>query len=525
MFLKSIHIKNYNQFENLELDLTYPKGHAKAGEPLEKICIIGDNGTGKTTILELIKEYYKLVTALRPEHVDTNDNAEVLTKGIGKIIFKNIENVSAYGFLASKKFKLLHFPTGTDLSKLNKIKITENTPKPQIPTFGGGSLLDKIKGEVEEENSDEKLYLLTQENLEKAWSEFTEQIESPLIRGQFKTAKVLLVGEDIRVYVNGIVAKESIPLEPGLMAYLREKLGTNTLKLTCQINDDLNIHHSGKIIYDFDNEQTLELWILLKDNIQMSIDRELSYRRKLLQGLNEQSEAELDDIYNKFKQYKKKTPNGYDDLAIFLNPLLNKFHLELNTKINLDKFDEIKFLDLKAKDGTIISVEKWSTGIRQLIYTILPLYTLKPENGIVMIDEAENSLYPNTQRSIIDFYKSVCPDMQLIIATHSPILASSFEPWEVIELKFNEQGKVDRKPYFKGKNHVDNYHIRPSYLRWDSLLTNMFGLDTDSDEERHEMLMELAILKRDLKNSNGADKEALQKKYETLAEQLDWATL
>jgi len=40
MFLKNIHIKNYNQFEDLFLDLTYPAGHEKEGKPLEKICII-----------------------------------------------------------------------------------------------------------------------------------------------------------------------------------------------------------------------------------------------------------------------------------------------------------------------------------------------------------------------------------------------------------------------------------------------------------------------------------------------------
>jgi len=51
-----LHIRNYKQFSNLELDLTYPKGHSKAGMPLEKICIIGQSGTGKTNLLDIIKK-------------------------------------------------------------------------------------------------------------------------------------------------------------------------------------------------------------------------------------------------------------------------------------------------------------------------------------------------------------------------------------------------------------------------------------------------------------------------------------
>ena len=56
MKIKYLEIKNYKQFKDLTLDLTYPKGHPKVGEPLDKICIIGQSGTGKTNLLEIIKK-------------------------------------------------------------------------------------------------------------------------------------------------------------------------------------------------------------------------------------------------------------------------------------------------------------------------------------------------------------------------------------------------------------------------------------------------------------------------------------
>lgn len=56
MKLKSLHIDSYRHLQNINFDFTYPEGHPKFGQPLEKICIIGQSATGKTSTLELIKD-------------------------------------------------------------------------------------------------------------------------------------------------------------------------------------------------------------------------------------------------------------------------------------------------------------------------------------------------------------------------------------------------------------------------------------------------------------------------------------
>jgi energy-coupling factor transporter ATP-binding protein EcfA2 len=48
---------NKGQFNNFELNLTYPKGHEKENTTLHKACIIGTGGTGKTTLLKHISSY------------------------------------------------------------------------------------------------------------------------------------------------------------------------------------------------------------------------------------------------------------------------------------------------------------------------------------------------------------------------------------------------------------------------------------------------------------------------------------
>ena len=64
MKLKSLHIDTYRHLENLDFDFTYPEGHEKGGKPLEKICIIGQSATGKTSILELVRDSFLKLNSL-----------------------------------------------------------------------------------------------------------------------------------------------------------------------------------------------------------------------------------------------------------------------------------------------------------------------------------------------------------------------------------------------------------------------------------------------------------------------------
>jgi len=58
MQLCELYIPNYQQFQDFHLDLTYPKGHPKEGLPLDKVCFIGANGTGKSILLKMIRKLF-----------------------------------------------------------------------------------------------------------------------------------------------------------------------------------------------------------------------------------------------------------------------------------------------------------------------------------------------------------------------------------------------------------------------------------------------------------------------------------
>jgi energy-coupling factor transporter ATP-binding protein EcfA2 len=53
MKILKLEIEQYKHLENLELDFTYQSGERK-GQPLDKICFIGQSATGKTNLLELL---------------------------------------------------------------------------------------------------------------------------------------------------------------------------------------------------------------------------------------------------------------------------------------------------------------------------------------------------------------------------------------------------------------------------------------------------------------------------------------
>jgi AAA15 family ATPase/GTPase len=56
MKVKNLNINSYRHLKNIQFDFTYPKGHPKQDQPLDKICLIGQSASGKTSVLELINE-------------------------------------------------------------------------------------------------------------------------------------------------------------------------------------------------------------------------------------------------------------------------------------------------------------------------------------------------------------------------------------------------------------------------------------------------------------------------------------
>jgi ABC-type lipoprotein export system ATPase subunit len=463
MKVKELYIKKYHQFEDFKLDLTYPKGYKdkdgndRAGQPLNKVCFIGQSGTGKTSLLEVLKAITYL-SARFSKH--------------------GLNNIGKYSSVTTGAFDDLLL---RDLF-LNPVKI--NFDNDIIISFGKYEWDDVFSQGF----FDAKYENIVEDNVDFLLNHF----------------KIFFCPYDI------------------LSQNLSDIYSNNT--------DDSPPKATINTLVDFSTYSSNHLW----ENINASIIkyREVEIAKSLeIAAITQRSDftnEELIEASEKFKTWQRNNPNPAKQLADeYLDKVLNKFNLNVKTKLNFSKTEDIKAIEIENSNGETIPFDNLSSGTRQIILSILPFFELKPNKSIVLFDEPERSIYADVQKEIIDIYTSFTTDCQFFYATHSPIIASSFEPWEIVELKFNPKtGKVYQELDYEGERHVDNYKFHPKYLRWDDILGRIFDLEEEGNPERMKALKRLAILESKLKKNSISkeDKEILWSEYSKLSKLTGWTT-
>lgn len=102
-------------------------------------------------------------------------------------------------------------------------------------------------------------------------------------------------------------------------------------------------------------------------------------------------------------------------------------------------FEDKEFIGIKDMEplfrikstGETHSVDELSSGEKQIFFRAGSILGYELENSIILIDEPEISMHPEWQQKILDFYRKVAGNNQLIIATHSPHIISSCKKEEV----------------------------------------------------------------------------------------------
>ena len=464
MKVSELYIKKYHQFEDFKLNLTYPQGHKFAGKPLNKVCFIGQSGTGKTTLLELLKEFIKGTTDFF-NMGNIQSMALDLPKNYGSLVCLEI-------LYENKEVEIIF--DNTSMSELSEYYVLIDEP------------------------IDTEFYILYPNF--KLFN-YPSDIELPKEGKKSKNNESQSANEYI----------DQIPQRAGRIERKKESIR------------ELNV-------IDFEDYDINQIWQTINEAIIE--DRELEIKKSLEISKILRNPKVLKDVLDKatdeFRKWREETPNPIQDLADnYLDKIIGRFNLKVKTELDFEKKEDIETIKIQQKNGKEIPFEALSTGTKQVILTALPLYGLKPKDSIILFDEPERSLYPDIQTEIVDFYTSMAENSQFFFATHSPLVAASFEPWEIIELKFNEEtGNVEQELYYdieKGR-HVDNYTIYPQYLTYDGILKRVFDMKKEPNSLRMNELVKLATLESQLKHNN-LSPEAKKEKFEEiikLADQLDW---
>ena len=432
MRITQLHLDNFQQFNQLSLNFTYPEGHEKAGQPLDKICFIGQSGTGKTTLLNLIQNHIHKLDFLYRKQTNLGISRSELFSDGWKYHQKGV-----------------HFS-----SVFKDISLDENDVEGIV-----------IKTKDEQQNSLDKLLQLI--NSQKRLSIY---LPAELI-------------ENTAIYV--LPEEQSVQIKESLKSIL------NTSDEVSESKVDYQTPFKDKIVI-LNKKQSKIVWQFLLEDIK-------DYNEKLFKksvevwkkgDFKNVSKIEKDRI-----EWNLQNPNPKIPLAEnCLNPILAKFNLE----VDVDNTDYSVVLKQKNQ-AYPVPANGLSTGTKQLILSAIPLYQLDTQDTILLIDEPERSLFPDIQLELVDYYTKLSPTSQFFFATHSPIIAASFEPFERFILYFDNTGKVQIKqgssPKGDDPNDILHADFNVSYLNeygikmWEKYLSIKRNIANEKDDNKRKVLI------------------------------------
>ena len=207
--------------------------------------------------------------------------------------------------------------------------------------------------------------------------------------------------------------------------------------------------------------------------------------------------------------------------AIFKNKNEKVGDVQKKVFDEINEIFEILDIDVKIEDisqdgrnipiftnsaGDKFDINELSSGEKQLFLRTLAIKMLNPENSIILIDEPELSLHPKWQQRIVDVYRKIGKNNQIIIATHSPHILGSVKKENIMLLDKDDEGKIVVRT---GDELYDSYG-QPT----DRVLKDIMGLETTRNPKVFKLLEEAG----ELVDKNEYESEEFKTKYKKLRE-------
>jgi len=199
------------------------------------------------------------------------------------------------------------------------------------------------------------------------------------------------------------------------------------------IYETLNELHESintDIISTFDNslKPSEAVKKLSDDNVKTELDWEIYHLQKKYLDYQLNISKRKESI---FEDNKSNTLFDYitEQYKIIKYPqtrfleIIDDLFLETGKSINKDK-NQIEFL----LDDKKITPFQLSSGEKQLLIILLTVLVQDNKPSILFMDEPEISLHIEWQKKIIQYIRELNPNVQIIIATHSPALI--MEGWQ-----------------------------------------------------------------------------------------------
>jgi predicted ATPase len=174
------------------------------------------------------------------------------------------------------------------------------------------------------------------------------------------------------------------------------------------------------------------------------------------------------------QEFEVAHPDALQELAALWNRILEPGGLEFDPESVRKPVNQEDRLEAHIRLKETKQPLPWnalSTGIRQFLFRIGHIHMITrrfPEqSGVLLMDEPEASLHPAFLYELIDFYQQAAPGLQIIVATHSPIIAGQFSAHQRFALDFDSKGFVTVR---RGRS--------PEGDDPNDVLTNDFGVES-----------------------------------------------
>ncbi len=367
--IRKLKLSGIRQFRDVTFDFTDPK----TGKPLDRICLIGGNGTGKSTLLRLLTSQ-KLLNVSQPRNIPVSHPSKWTVEfgdGDQKASLTPVGQTGQHQW-----FKEFDMAAGTEA--LNPFRKNDNND-----IIAEGSWHDLLK-------------------------------------------------ESIVVYC---------PPD----SELNPNSGSINDVPSSSLDKALRFLKEPQKKFKVGQDTVTEFWKLLIALIKDRESRLIEYNRLPENKVRTIGEVEA--------EFLAANPDMLKELTDLWEPILTKAGLMFDYEkaaVPVQLTDNLKaYIRLLAEDA-VVPYADLSTGIRSFLFRLGHLFTIfrlhSSNGGIVLVDEPENSLYPDFLFDLLTHYEKAAPGSQMFFATHSPIVAAQFKPEERFILEFDpDRGVVVRR--------------------------------------------------------------------------------
>jgi len=273
------------------------------------------------------------------------------------------------------------------------------------------------------------------------------------------------------------------------------------------IKENKGLYH--QLAKNFDNPP--KIIYLPANNSFEEVKTESTTLLKDYQFINIVNSTVMNDIPSYIATRRNYLATIEEDLTMkeVTNKVVNEINgifdiLEIDVRLKGFSKDEKTLPIFENSAGEEFDINDLSSGEKQLFLRTLSIKMLEPNNSIILIDEPELSFYPKWQQRIIEVYKKIGKNNQIIVATHSPHILGSISNENIFILYRNENRKIEAKTGAE----LDSSYGQPV----ERVLKDIMGLKSVRTPKIDRDIQEL----RKLVDEDKYDTEEFKKKYNNL---------